>query len=252
MGGANSDDQPSSIAVPLIQVFFCHGRGSRKQFELNTLFWSLTRLFGTYHRIMTEIAEPRHYRPLLEADIENFIIWMRIVLNDLAFLVWQVLQEHHRDVKNPKGGVHPKNKEMSIYDLLKSLDKVRSHYPEIAKAFDDARTWIELLRNQRDNVVHFKSRAIVIETEPVSFSLINAGHTEKYETRPDGSSVVVSQPVSDFINGQMLSLYNFMHSELANALRKHIDRHKLGYLEIGGIHRMACVGIELFRKVNSI
>ena len=117
--------------------------------------------------------------------------------------------------------------------------------------FRGAGTWIDRLRNQRDNVVHYKSKALVFETNPISFALINAAGTDR-EPTPEGGSKLITESIADFVNGQLLAIHNFMHVELASAIRAHAERLDIKYTQVGGNPRMTCIGIDLFRKANGI
>ena len=141
---------------------------------------------------------------------------------------------------------------MSIIDLIEFLEKEGTDYPELANAFRGASTWIGRLRNQRDNVVHYKSKAFVFETDPISFALINAAGTDRQEPTPEGGSKLITEPIADFVNGQLLAVHNFMHVELASAIRAHAERLEIKYTQVGGSPRMTCIGIDLFRKANGI
>lgn len=248
-------DDKQTLSVPLFGVLGSFGfshYGNYRHFNENALFWSLTRLYGYYYRVVEALALPREQRPFLEADIEGFIIRMRIVLNDIGYILWQLLPSNRRGLKGPKGNTHPKNREMSILSIAEFLQEESEEFPEFASVLAANLGWISKLKDKRDNVVHYKAKALVIETTPVSFSLVNAAGTEAQEAIPEGGRRLVTTPVHDFVNGQTLSLHNFMHTDLADAFKQYIDRLKLHYQEVGSTPRMACPGIELFKQVNGI
>lgn len=246
---------PHDLPVPLFEVLGAIGFGEHANlhhFNTGTLFWSLTRLFGCYERAMASLSLPFMERPFLEADIENFIIRFRIVLNDIAYVVWQLLPQNARGLKGPKGGTHTRNREVSVLAIADFIEKNATHYPELAVAFSTARPWINRLRNDRDNVVHYKSKALVFDTDPPSFALINAAGTERSESTPEGGSRLVVEPIPSFINGQLLSLHNFMHRDLAIAVRAHAVRANLKQVPVGGNARMRCIGTMRFKEENGI
>jgi hypothetical protein len=126
-------DDTQALSVPLFGVLGSLGFskfGDCHYFNHNALFWSLTRLYGYYHRVIEAVVLPRQQRLFLEADIEGFIIRMRIVLNDIGYILWQLLPANHRGLKGPKGKTHPHNKEMSILKIAEFFRGASSEFPE--------------------------------------------------------------------------------------------------------------------------
>lgn len=248
--------QLNSLKTPLNDLLLSLGYSTKKGFhhyDLGTLFWSLTRLFEAYYRIITVVDLSEEKRMFLEADIENFIIRMRIVLNDTAFIIRQLLPENCQGLSNPKGGVHPKNREMSINDLFKFIEKQPNAFPEFTQVLTKNKEWIFKLRNERDNIIHYKSKVLVFGTEPkLSFAMLNAGGTEKTVATSDGGSSIVVTPIYEYVNSQMLSLYNLIYSDLVEAIRVHIKNQRIQFQELQMDSQMSCIGIELFKRINKI
>ncbi len=245
-----------SLLVPLFEILDSIGFGEHenpRHFDTGTLFWSLTRLFGCYERVMSAVDLPREDRHFLDADIEHFIVRFRIVLNDIAFVVRQLLPPQVRGLQNPRGGTHPKNKEMSMFSLSQHLTDNASSLPELAAPFSNAQKWMTRLKNDRDNVVHYKAKVVIFETLPsASFTMLNAAGTERTIPTPDGGSRLLLEPVGEFVNDQMLALHQFMHIELAGAIEAYADRSGFKRVKIGWDQRITCLGIRRFRKVNAI
>src|SRR5258708_23952929 len=134
-------DDTDSLLVTLFEALDAIGFGEHENihhFNTGTLFWSLTRLFGCYERVMSSVELPREEWSFLDADVENYIVRFRIVLNDIAYVTWQLLPGNARGLKGPRGGTHPKNREMSIFPLAKYLQQQSVTYPELATAFSRA------------------------------------------------------------------------------------------------------------------
>ena len=245
----------NDLAVPMFEVLRSIGFGEHSNphhFNTGTLFWSLTRLFGCYERVMSALELPFAERPFLEADVETFIVRFRIVLNDVGYVLWQVLPRDARGLKGPKGGTHPKNKEVSIVAICDYLTANSALHPELADALARAQPWISRLRNDRDNVVHYKSKALVFDTQPSSFALINAAGTERSEATPEGGSRLRLEPIPDFVNGQLLALHSFMHTDLALAIRAHDVRSNFKLVPVGWNERMRCIGTRRFKAQNGL
>ena len=248
-------DDPHSLYVPLFESLDAVGFGEHENphhFNTGTLFWSLTRLFGCYERIMSVIDLKREERPFLDADLESFIIRFRIVLNDIAYVIWQLLPKNARGLKAPRGGTHPRNREMSVFLLTEYLTTNASTYPELATVFSDATPWITRLRNDRDNVIHYKSKVVIFEGESPLFALLGAAGTERTEPTPEGGQRLALQSVVEFVNGQMLALHQLMHESLAVAVKTHATRSGLKSVQVGWGHRITCSGIQRFRQANAL
>lgn len=251
----SQSDDPHSLFVPLFEALDAIGFGEHdnfRHFNTGTLFWSITRLFGGYERVMAAVEMPRDERPFLDADIENYIVRFRIVLNDIAYVIWQLLPSNTRGLKGPRGGTHPRNREMSIFTLAEYLKDQCAIYPELAAAFEKAFPWMTRLKNDRDNVVHYKSMVVVFEAESPSFALLNAAGTERMEKTPEGGQKLLLEPISEFVNSQMLALHGFMHIDLASAVRAHASRFNLKSVQFGRDRRITCIGIHRFRHLNAI
>lgn len=246
---------PHGLPVPLFEVLRAIGFGEHdnpRHFNTGTLFWSLTRLFGCYERVMAALPLPFMERPFIEADIENFIIRFRIVLNDIAYVVWQLLPQNTRGLKGPRGETHPKNREISVLALANFIEKNANNYPDLAAAFSTALPLISRLRNDRDNVIHYKSKALVFDTAPPSFALINAAGTGRSEATLEGDSRLVLEPIPIFVGGQLLLLHNFMHKDLAAAIRAHAVKANLKLVPVGWNERMRCIGTMRFKYESGI
>lgn len=147
---------------------------------------------------------------------------------------------------------HPRNREMSIFTLAGYLKEQSAIYPELAATFAKASPWMTRLKNDRDNVVHYKSKVVVFGNESPSFALLNAGRTERTEPTPEGGQRLLLEPIADFVNDQMLALHEFMHTDLAAAVRAHASRFNLKSIQVGWDRRITCIGIHRFRHINAI
>ena len=241
---------PDSLSVPLFAVLRGIGFGEYKNphhFELGTLFWSLTRLFGFYERIHDSLALPFRQRPFIEADIESFIIRFRIILNDTAFVIRQLLPKDERGLGGPHGGTHPRNREMSILTLADYLVGMDLNYPEFARVFSSARSWIARSRDVRDNVVHYKSKVLVFDVSPTSFAIVNAAGTELTEKTSEGHIKLLLEPVAGFVIDHLRLLHEFMHAQLAPAVRAYAVRVGLKHEQLAPEERLSCLGVRRFR-----
>ena len=237
-----------SLSTPIFGLLRSLGYrkyGSYYYFEQGALFWSLTRLFCFYYRIISVLNLEISQRQFLEADIESFIIRMRIILNDIAFIIRQLFPDQERGLKPPTGKTHPKNREMSMGELLKYFDKHPDEHPHITKVIEKNEKWICRLKELRNNIIHYKSQIIIFETEPdISFVAINPAGTQKTIKTKDGRRRIVTTSVFEYINSQTLSLHNFLQKDLFQAISKHSGRQIMGGQKPRSDSRMTGLGIE--------
>lgn len=248
-------NETNSIYVPFFELIHDIGFGEHDDahhFNTNTLFWSLTRLFGCYERVMTVLHLPRCERPYLDADVESFLIRYRIVLNDIAFIVRQLFPTNTRGLRSAKGRSHPTNREMSVFDLASYFESNPASHPELSAAFSTAKQWMTLMKNVRDNVIHYKAKAVIFEGAVPEIAFLSASGTERTISTKGGGERLVVEPVSQVVNLPMLNLHNFMHVDLTTAIRAHAVRIGMIEIKCGGDERIICRGIQTFRSVNNI
>lgn len=223
-------------------------------FAINTLFWSLTRLFLHYQRIIHPIYTNKAIiRPFIESDIESFIIRQRIILNDIAYIIRQLLPRELRGLENPRGSTHPLNREMRIIKIIDYVEEHKAEFKVLHEILKKNKNWILEMRSQRNGIVHFKSKVILFETKPgISFAILDAAGTEKTEPTDNGGRKVIMTPVCKFINTQTKSLWDFLNIDLKKWLEYYIKDKKMTYREVGKDSKMSCIGIPLFKEINKI
>ncbi len=250
-------DEEKNLKMPFFEILNNLGFsyfGNFNYFSIGTLFWSLTRLFLYYQRIVYPIhMNKKIVRAFMESDIESFIIRQRIILNDIAYIIRQLLPKRLPGLKNPKGPVHPLNKEMRIIEIIDSVEKHETEFKVLHKILKKNKNWILEMKSQRDGIVHFKSKVILFETAPdISFAIIDAAGTEKTEPMDTGGTRVVMTPVFKFINTRTRSLLDFLNIDLKEWLEYYIKDKKMTYKEVGKDNKMSCIGIPLFKEINKI
>lgn len=248
------EDQ-NAVYMPVFSAFWAIADGEHddiRYFNTNTLSWSVTRLFGYYERVLSVLDLPRAQRRFVDADLESFIVRFRIVLNDLAYAVRLLLPEQVRGLGPPTGGTHPKNREMSVFTLTKFFATASgsSAYPELASVFASATPWMSRLKEDRDNVVHYKAMVEVYEGSPLTFAISNPAGTERREPREGGGTKLLLTPVGQFLDEQMVALYSFMNESLFRAMEAHAVRTCMKLGNGRGGFRIAGPGIERFRRRN--
>jgi hypothetical protein len=157
--------------------------GNYHYISCNSLFWSLTRLFGHYYRIVNvwnpyNAGDNHLDSSFLANDIESFIIRLRIIFNDIAFIIRQLYPNQVRGMPSPSGEQKAKNKELSINNLYNFTKKNPDFDPKLTELLNRNKDWLFALCKQRDNIVHYKSKVVVFEPNKpnMTFAIINPGN----------------------------------------------------------------------------
>lgn len=220
-------------------------------FATDRLFWSFTRLFTHYFRIIKPLKNNQLInRSFIESDIESFIIRQRIILNDIAYIIRQILPPNMRDLKGPNGPT-PFKKEMRYKNLKKFVEN-NCNFGSLAEILEKNNEWVLAIEQAREGIIHYKSKAIMFETKPeLTFTIINAAGIGEIGSASDDKSILKIS-IFTFINNQMISLWNFLNVDLKEWLQDYIRDKEMNYKEVCKDSVISCIGISLFKEVNKI
>ena len=250
----------STLDARLVGALYDIGLKIKKPyyFEQSALFWSLNRLFSFYYRIVSVYNPKTTYsgdKSFLDADLESYIIRHRIILNDIAYAVWQLLELCGFKIGlTPKGGVHPKNKEMSFFDLHKKLSaNTDPKLDGIRTAIQNGVTKFSFLKDQRDNIAHYKSTVMIFGDGPdFEFAIMNAAGTMPMVKEGEATKLVLKN-VFRFTNEQHLFLWEWMNGELADAIVALAKEHGVAADPIGLATQLrGGAAIAMFKQINDI
>jgi len=192
-------------------------------FEQQALYWSITRLFSFYYRIVTVYNPKTKYhgnKEFLDADLESYFIRYRIILNDIAYILYQLLKLFHI---NPKVKFNkrtdPRNWEVSLFDFAKSLEKdTNPVLNKLRECVAAGMKKFEFMRNQRDNIAHYKSSIMIFGDGPdFEFATINPAGTMPTVIE-NGMTKLVLKNVYKFTNNQHFFLWNWMNQDLTDVI----------------------------------
>lgn len=256
---SSDTDDPKKLRTPLYDVLMGIGHrhhGWIHHFDLGTLSWSMSRLMTHYYRIVT-VYDPLGVGPnhgdssFMDVDLEAFIIRIRIMLNDLAFVIRQLFPPDARGMPSPGGGVAARNRELSMNKLVRFCERTPTLSPPIRAALLENSSWMLELREQRDKIVHYKAKVIIFgDGAPHSFAMLDAAGPDKMEPTPEGGMRVVLTEVYGFVQRQMRSLLKFMHVDLARAISDHAIEQKIEHQRLGGGSWTEGPGVELFNRIE--
>jgi hypothetical protein len=256
------EEKVHSIKMPFFEVIgnlSHHHFGWYHKISCHSLFWSLERVFEQYYRIIS-VWDPycigdNHLNSIFLAnDIESFIIRLRILLNEVAFIIRQLYPNQVRGMPSPKGERRAENKEISINDLRKFTLKNPDFDPKLTELLKQNKDWLDTLRKQRDDIVHYKSQVQIFEPDKpeMTFAIMNPGGDYPTERTQDGEIRIVLTPVFEFVNSQMVSLLIFLNQDVVEFIMSMVVSKGFKYGETGvpGSTRLSCTGVALFNLIN--
>ena len=227
-------------------------------FEQSGLSWSINRLFSFYYRIVS-VYNPKAVqygsRDFLDVDLESYIIRHRIILNDVGYILWQLLALFSVDIGiKPRGPSHPRNNELSFFKFAKKLhantnpklDKLRTAVANGVAKFSP-------LKDQRDNIAHYKSAILIFGEGPdYEFATMNPAGT--MPTVSEGATTkLVTRKVFNFTNEQQSFLWDWMNGELTDAIIDFCNNSGLSLSSAGlDVQLKGGAAIALFKQINNL
>ena len=250
---------PESIEMPflgfLLDLSLQHFK-SPHYFDYGTFFWSLTRLFECYQRI---IPYCQNYKgtlsnPFLAQDIENFIIRHNVLLNDLAYILRKFYTEKElRSMKGLSGDTASSNREQSFNDLLVYFTKKNLIvHPSLSALLKEKSIFLQAtMRKRRLDILHYKAKAVVFEFEKEPrFALIDVGGTYQTEKMENGEEKIVTESVFEFVNEAMKSTVNFINEDILSIFKDYASAKGWKYNLTHGRSEVTAIGVELYKTIN--
>ena len=106
--------------------------------------------------------------------------------------------------------------------------------PGIGDALENNKSWLLELREQRDNIVHFKSKVVVFGgAAPYQFAMWSAAGDEPTIETPEGGRRLVLTNVFEFAHRQTRSVLNFMHVDLVTGIEQYVAAAGMKYERLG-------------------
>lgn len=227
-------------------------------FEQSGLFWSINRMFSFYYRIVSVYNPKVAYhgnKDFLDADLESYIIRHRIILNDIGYILWQLLTLFGIDIGiKPKGPSHPRNNELRFFKLAKKIQaNTDPRLDNLRTAAANGVAKFSPLKDQRDNIAHYKSAILIFGEGPdYEFAAMNPAGT--MPTVSDGTTTkLVTKKVFDFTNEQQIFLWDWMNGELTDAIVDLCKNFGLALSPDGlGVQLKGGAAIALFKEINNL
>lgn len=253
------DKNINAINNEFIWLFFDVGlykEWIRDYYDIDNLFWSLTRLFNLYWRIINEYLNYERNkvfnRSNLECDIENFIIRYKIVLDNIFYIITRVYSEYKvRWIPDysKQGHISDFSK---LYKKLENNDDVLKIHPEFVYFLKDSKEFIFDKKYFRDSITHQKWKITIYESEKLtySFDTLKWNHfwvtkTEDWWIKHNSIDILFD------INWDMYALYDILNKDLYKIFKDFFIK-EWKYKELWKNPQLICPWVEIFKKINNI
>lgn len=225
---AKSEVKENQIATHLGTIL--DGVGGNKLGGYSGIFWALVRIFRSYDIICNSYDAHKDNADKfdldVEADVEHFLIRLRVVMDEISFVIRMSMPKVVRYLSQPGGEGNPDYYQFSINQFLRFTSKHKDIFPILTKLFDKNRESIGKYIGLRDYIAHFRARAIVFSGPALSVGLIGARDDPRNFTRP-------RVDLQDYVDEIMLWLWAFIEFDVVEYFRERIESGDLEVSRFG-------------------
>jgi hypothetical protein len=226
--------------------------GTKQSFGSHSgTFWALTRLVGCYERLSIlyesyALSKADDVCIEAELEIEHFLIRLRVLIDELAYAIRAHMPLEVRGLGKPQGPGPVQYQQFSISKLLTFVRKNPKYSEALTTLIESNRTQIDDFVSRRNDIVHFRAKAIVFSTETMRVGFLNS------RLSPRAGSVQHTD-LREFIEPALVWVWRFMQSDMVQYFRNEIAAGTLKFEKIGiGPHKIHMPGsIRLKRLLNS-
>lgn len=179
----------------------------------------------------------------MDADIESFLIRLRVMFDELAFVIRSFMPIYVRHLSSPEGGVPANYKYFSFNSFLKYVSKYPEADPLLTHLVDGRKTFFKEFIEKRDDIIHFRAKAVVFVRDQ-----LGVGFLDKNLDYSSGSSIQI-RDLAPYVAGAITDLWNFMNDDMVSYFRTLIGSGRLRYKPLGiGCVIMKGTGVARLKK----
>ncbi|MBW7975074.1 hypothetical protein [Bradyrhizobium sp. BR 10289] len=212
------------------------------------IFWALTRLVGCYERLSVLYegyaatkADELCYDA--ELEIEHLLVRLRVLIDELAYVIRVCMPPAIRGLSQPKGPGPLQYRQFSIRELLKFVRKHPDVSTALTKLLENNRQDIERFVSRRDDIVHFRAKAIIFRT-----NTMRVGFLDSRLSTSNGA--IEHTDLREFIEPALVWVWRFMQSDLVQYFREEIAVGSLEFDSVGiGPHKISMPGSVRLKKL---
>jgi hypothetical protein len=214
------------------------------------VFWALTRVFGCYDRVAAACEEYSPARAdeltfFAALEIEHFLMRLRALLDEVAYVIRIRIPETIRGLGQPKGPGPMQYKQFRINTLLKFVRDYPEFCPHLTRLLEGNRHNIHKYIELRDDIAHFRAQALIFRGETMSVGFIGA--REAAQNLPS----IPHMDLRTYINSATIWMWQFLQRDVVEYLRARVENGELGFAPVGiGPHRIGMPGIARFKPAG--
>jgi hypothetical protein len=212
------------------------------------IFWALTRVFGCYDRLMVACEENSPSRQIdmtfvAELEIEHFFMRLRVLLDEIAYVIRVRLPKTVRGLGQPQGPGPMQYKQFSSNKLLKFVGDHPTFCPHLTRLLESNRANIHKFIELRDDIAHFRAKAIVFPGETMSVGFVGSRDAAPSPQR------LPHTDLRAYVNGATIWIWRFLQRDVVEYFRARVENGEIGFAPVGiGPHRIGMPGITRFKK----
>ncbi len=214
------------------------------------VFWALTRVFGCYDRVAAACEEYSASRAdeltfFAALEIEHFLMRLRVLLDEVAYVIRIRLPQTVRGLGQPKGPGPMQYKQFRINELLKFVQDYPESSPYLTRLLEGNRDNIHKYIELRDDIAHFRAQALIFRGETMSVGFIGAREAAQ------SPRTVPHTDLRTYVNSATIWMWQFLQRDVVAYFRARVENGELGFAPLGiGPHRIGMPGVARFKQAG--
>ena len=237
------DSLADRLSTVLYGVDFAASGNPRSE---HGVLWALTRVFGSYDRI-AEVCErysetqAQDLTFIAELEVEHFFLRLRVLLDEVAFAIRIHLKPQVRGLGRPEGP--GPQKYFSINKFLKFVSEFPNHNVPLTDLINGARGDLERFIGLRDDIAHFRAKAIVFPGTHMSVGFVGSRASRDVKK-------IEHSDLSQEINQSVIWMWQFLQIDVVRYFRRLIEQGEIDFRSVGVAPvRIQMPGLRRFKNL---
>jgi hypothetical protein len=243
----SEDVLPDLLSSVIAGIDFAAGR----QTSHSGIFWALTRLVGCYERLgflYGEYASSKNDALCYDAEleVEHFLIRLRVLIDEISYIIRSFMPKKVRGLSEPEGPGPLEFRQFRIRKFLRFVSANPNYSTALTNLIEKNRSAIDRFISRRDDIVHFRAKAIVIRTDRMMVGFVDRNLAKIRDTLPH-------EDLMQFVNPSLAWVWHFMQSDVVEYFGELIQEGTLDFSYFGiGPHRLRMPGARRLKLMLGI